>query len=85
MNHVEHTIEKYNHVNETYDGHKVKKIDEKTADKIVAFLADSINIDGFYRHTMKYPDGRVMVKNTTYSDVQGMVEAMTLNDEKQKV
>lgn len=78
MKQAEHKIEKFNEASGHYENGVINKISEDDADSIVAFLADAIDVEQFYKHTITYSDGRNAVKFTSYNDVQGMVKAMAL-------
>jgi hypothetical protein len=76
MANATYKVEKYSDLHKQYQAAKETKVDVATADRLVLFLTDCINVDGFYRHTITYPDGRVAVKHSSYNDVQGIVNAI---------
>lgn len=86
-NQANYTVERHNSNTGSYEKKESCKLDEQTADQVVRYLTDCLNVDGFYRHTIHYADGRKYVKHSSYSEVLGIIEALlsVLEFEKQNL
>jgi PhoPQ-activated pathogenicity-related protein len=72
---AQYTVERFNATNGMYEQKYNEKIDDAKADAVVAYLADYLDVQEFYRHIINYSDGRTSIKYSSYYDVLGMLAA----------